>query len=68
MVSISNNAMTVRIIHGDRVGEWTNIKAQSRLNSEVARILGFNDARLIEGKVIEGIEGTFSATTNSGFH
>ena len=57
--------MTVRIRRGDQVGESTNINAQMRLNGDEARILGFNDSRLIEGK---DIEGTFSGTPNSGFH
>ena len=64
-VTISTDEMTVRIRRGDRVGEWTNIKAQMRLNGDVARILGFSDARLIEGK---DVEGAFSATPNAGFH
>ena len=64
-VTISTDEMTVRIRRGDRVGEWTNIKAQMRLNGDVARILGFSDGRLIEGK---DVEGTFSATPNGGFH
>ena len=64
-VTISTDEMTVRMRRGDRVGEWTNIKAQMRLNGDVARILGFSDGRLIEGK---DVEGTFSATPNAGFH
>ncbi len=64
-VRISTNEMVIKFKRtGGRGGE-TDSKTELRLNGDVARILGFEDAQLIVGK---DIEGSFCASPNGGFH